>query len=180
MKISYAVSVCDESEELYRLLDHLHELIDTDDEIIVLRDLSNTNSKVTRVIEEFKSLYKTRLTLVEGRLDGDFASFKNKFIEFATGDYLFQIDADEMPHEFLVDNVKSILQINRDVDCFYIPRVNKVTGITQEHIQKWGWRISKLEGHKQTKTFDLLNPDDLKEYELLKSYDLIIHEQDIN
>lgn len=141
MRISYAISVCDEDEELYRILNHMFELIESDDEIIVLRDLSKTNSGVSHVLEEFKPIYKTKLIIVDSRLDGDFAAFKNKFIEHATGDYLFQIDADEVPHEFLIENIKPILQVNKDIDCLYVPRVNKVTGLTPEHIQKWGWKV---------------------------------------
>jgi hypothetical protein len=29
------------------------------------------------------------------------------------------------------------------IDCFYIPRVNKVNGITLEHIQKWRWNVDE-------------------------------------
>jgi len=59
---------------------------------------------------------------------------------------------------------------------FIVPRINTVEGITQEHINKWGWQISKLESMVEEKEFDLDNPKDLDEYNLLKEYNLIIEE----
>ena len=82
---------------------------------------------------------------MDTELNGDFATFKNNLISMASGDYLFQIDADELPNQFLIENIKPILKINTDIDCFYIPRVNKVIGLTSQHIQKWGWRVDEEE-----------------------------------
>ena len=141
MKISYGITVCDEHEELDRLLLHLSTYIEEDDEVIVLRDMQKTNSQVTKVIAKYFEVFKNRFISLDFSLNGDFATFKNKLIENATGDYLFQIDADEVPHDFLIENIKQILRINQNVDVFYIPRVNKVSGITQEHIAKWRWNV---------------------------------------
>jgi hypothetical protein len=58
------------------------------------------------------------------------------------GDYIFQIDADEIPSETLVINLKAILTSN-SVDVFIGPRANLVEGLTQEHINKWGWRVNE-------------------------------------
>ena len=33
--------------------------------------------------------------------------------------------------------------MNDGVDLIWIPRVNTVEGMTQEHIQKWGWRVTE-------------------------------------
>jgi glycosyltransferase involved in cell wall biosynthesis len=110
MKISYGITVCDEHEELNHLLYGMHPLIENNDEIVILRDISNTNSKVTKIIESHKEIYKNQLIVVEARLNNDFATFKNQLLTWATGDYLFQIDADEIPNEILVRNLKSILE----------------------------------------------------------------------
>lgn len=143
IKITYGITVCNESEELNRLLTTLMPLIDDEDEILVLRDITKTNSKVTKVIDDHTNLNPNRIRTIEKILNKDFASFKNTLIEHSKGDYLFQIDADEVPSEFLIENIKPIIEVNKDVDCFYIPRVNKVFGITKEHIQKWGWRVDE-------------------------------------
>jgi glycosyltransferase involved in cell wall biosynthesis len=143
MKISYGVTVCDESEELFNLLSYLYDKIDENDEVIVLRDMSKTNNIVTKTIVHFHEKFKYQMISLDFSLNGDFATFKNKLIEHASGDYLFQIDADEIPHQFLIENIKPVLKVNSTIDCFYIPRVNKVEGITLEHIQKWRWNVDE-------------------------------------
>ena len=60
-----------------------------------------------------------------------------------TGTYIFQIDADEIPYEYLIEELPSILRHNPAVDLYAVPRVNTVEGLTQEHIQKWGWNVNK-------------------------------------
>jgi len=142
MKISYGITVCHESIELKQLLKHLSNLIDETDEVLVLVDYTNTTDAVYDVIKSYRSKFQNFI-LLETSLNGDFSKFKNNLIENASGDYLFQIDADEIPNEFLIENIKSILNINLDIDCFYIPRVNKVNGLTPHHVEKWGWRVDE-------------------------------------
>lgn len=141
IKITYGITVCNEDEELNNLLTHLIPLIDDEDEILVLQDITNTNSKVTKVLELHMARFPNRIRIIEQKLNNDFASFKNSLITHSTGDYLFQIDADEIPNEFLIENIKAVININKEVDVFYVPRVNKVIGITQEHITKWRWSV---------------------------------------
>ena len=130
MNISYCITVCDEHEELDSLLRHMLPLLEEEDEIIILRDITKTNSKVSKVIHKHTPLFGDRIRTIETSLNKDFAAFKNNFIDAANGEYIFQIDADEVPNDFLIENIKPILNINRDIDVFYIPRVNKVIGIT--------------------------------------------------
>jgi len=143
MKISYGVTVCDEVEELNSLLNFLLLNIDEEDEVIVLRDMTKTNEDITKLMIKYHEVFKYRMKSLDFSLNGDFATFKNKLIEHASGDYLFQIDADEIPHQFLIENIKPVLKVNSTIDCFYIPRVNKVDGITLEHIQKWRWNVDE-------------------------------------
>jgi glycosyltransferase involved in cell wall biosynthesis len=76
-------------------------------------------------------------------LNKDFASFKNKLFEESTGDYIFNIDADEVPNEFLVKNLHSLLEGNPEIDLYVVPRVNIVKDLTQDHIQKWRWNVNE-------------------------------------
>jgi glycosyltransferase involved in cell wall biosynthesis len=145
MKISYGVTVCDEAEELNSLLNFLLLNIDENDEVIVLRDMTKTNMEVTELLVKYHEVFKHRMISLDFSLNGDFATFKNKLIEHASGDYLFQIDADEIPNQFLIENIKPVLKVNSTVECFYIPRVNKVIGLTPHHIEKWGWRVDDQE-----------------------------------
>jgi len=46
MKISYAITVCNESEELKRLVDHLVDLKREEDEIVILVDLPKASDEL--------------------------------------------------------------------------------------------------------------------------------------
>jgi GT2 family glycosyltransferase len=133
--ITLAVTVCNEHKELKLLLDYLQEHTYPDQyEIIVQIDKDNFTDDVIGVIVNrgikhwFYSLNK------------DFASYKNELSKHAEGDYIFQIDADEIPSKELLDNLPTILK-NNDSDVYLVPRINTVEGITEEHIQQWGWRV---------------------------------------
>jgi glycosyltransferase involved in cell wall biosynthesis len=139
MKITYGITVCNEHEELISLIDHLYNVIDDEDEILILRDMSNTSDKVTLAIIEAFKMFPNQLVSIDFNLNHDFATFKNKLIEHASGDILFQLDSDEIPHNLLIGNIKSIIDNTPDSDVFCVPRVNTVTGITQEHVKRWGW-----------------------------------------
>ena len=137
MKISYGITVHNEAEELKRLLDILTNKIDKEDEIVICID--GDDEKVESVVGEYLS--ENKAVVYKRKLDGDFASQKNSVIENSKGDYVFHIDADEYPSDGLLEYVKPILKAN-DIDLIWVPRVNTVDGITEQHIQQWGWRVS--------------------------------------
>ena len=143
MKISYALTVCDELEEIKRLLDFLIQNKREKDEIVVLLDDSNS----TKEMETLLHLYRNNkhIILYVDYFEDHFADWKNKLTTFCSSDYIFQIDADEIPHRFLLDNLPSVLETNSDLEVFLVPRVNTVEGITSEHIQKWKWNIDSKE-----------------------------------
>ena len=137
MKISYGITVHNEAEELKRLLNILTDKIDKEDEIVICID--GDDEKVESVVGEYLS--ENKAVVYKRKLDGDFASQKNSVIENSKGDYVFHIDADEYPSDGLLEYVKPILEAN-DIDLIWVPRVNTVDGITEQHIQQWGWRVS--------------------------------------
>ena len=137
MKISYAIPVCNEHVELKELLSFLHEHIDEGDEIIVQCDQGNTLPEVYKVLDELNQSY------IEFPLNGHFSNFKNNLKEHCTGDWIFQIDADELPHESLITNLKALLAVNTTTEMLLVPRVNTVDGLTQEHINKWRWNVNE-------------------------------------
>ena len=73
----------------------------------------------------------------------DFAGQKNYLKKMCSGDFIFNIDADEMPHKQLIKNIKSILGSNPTIDLYWVPRVNTVKGLTDNHIGMWNWRVNK-------------------------------------
>ena len=138
MKISYGITVHNEVEELEKLLGKLLVNIDEKDEVIICVDGDDIGVK--DVIELYS--IDSRVIHYNRKLDGNFADHKNSVIEKSSGDYIFHIDADEYPNKILIQQLKEILKIN-EVDLIWIPRVNTIDGMTQQDIQKWGWRVTE-------------------------------------
>ncbi|GAB4043627.1 glycosyltransferase [Spirosoma jeollabukense] len=137
LKLSYGITVCNEADELERLLSFLVQHKDRQDEILVLQDSTRADKRVADIIDK----YRGKLIVKQQKLDNDFATFKNNLIGMASGDYLFQIDADELPAEKLIQNIKRELIKHTQSDCFAVPRVNLVEGLTKEFIDKWNWNV---------------------------------------
>ena len=143
MKLSYAITVCDEFLEIQRLLPLIIAKKQPQDEVVVLVDLTK-NSPTSELLGYLHKLSSNNhIILSEQNFNGDFSRWKNILNNSCTGDYIFQIDADEYPHETLMDNIHSILEENVDIDVILVPRVNTVEGLTQEHVQKWGWTLNE-------------------------------------
>ena len=148
MKISYGITVHNEAAELNKLLGILIHKTDVEDEIVICVDGDDkeVDKVITRWVQQYASddVDKIKDIIVYNRkLDGNFAAHKNSVIEKSSGDYIFHIDADEYPNETLLEQLKQIIEMNDGVDLIWIPRVNTVEGMTQEHIQKWGWRVTE-------------------------------------
>ena len=145
MKISYAIPVCNEHIELEKLLSFLVKHIDENDEIVVQCDKGNTTPEVYKVLDSFKAPVgvKAPLEIIEFPLKGHFSNFKNNLKENCSGDWIFQVDADELPHESLITNLKELLKLNPTTEMFLVPRVNTVEGLTSEHVNKWRWNVNE-------------------------------------
>lgn len=142
MKISFAITVCNELDEIKRLVPFLLEHKRPQDEIVILFDEKNGSKEVLDFLLPFN--IKPNVQTWRG-LDwnNNFADWKNKLNSYCTGDFIFQLDADEMIDKYLVKNISVILEMNPKVDLIFVPRINTVNGITQEHIDKWGWRVDE-------------------------------------
>ena len=140
MKSSYAIPVFNEHAELEKLLDFLHKHIDEKDEIVVQCDQGNTTPEVDKVLGTWQG---GPLRVIHFPLNGHFSNFKNNLKEHCTGDWIFQIDADELPHESLITNLKELLKLNTSTEMLLVPRVNTVDGLTQEHVNKWRWNVNE-------------------------------------
>jgi hypothetical protein len=142
MKISYAITVKDELVELDRLLFKLKKYKRDKDEIIVVHDRVNGSTHVEQyLISRTVSESPFRWHSFEFR--NDFSELKNYLTNKCTGDYIFQIDADEFPNEYLISILPTILESNTETEVYLTPRVNTVEGLTEAHIQKWGWRVDE-------------------------------------
>jgi len=135
--ISYAITACNEHVELERLLEQLDNNIRDIDEVVIQLDTTATD-EVKEVCYKYPAF-----SLWEFPLNGDFASFKNHLKSKCNRDYIFQIDADEYLSAQLIESINQILELNPDIDLYYIPRINTVEGLTSKHIKEWGWYVNK-------------------------------------
>ena len=141
MKISYAITVCDEHVEIQRLITFLLQHKRHEDEIVVLFD---TSKRCTAVEEYLRShSVNSEFAWYAAEFQGHFANWKNKLTSHCSGDYIFQIDADELPHTKLIEILPTLLEENIECDVITVPRVNTVEGLLREHIQQWGWNVNE-------------------------------------
>jgi hypothetical protein len=141
MKISYAITVCNEFLEIQKLVTFLLDNKRQEDEIVILYDQGNGDKGIEEYLRS-KSV-NGAFNWHSGTFRGHFSDWKNKLTSLCNGDYIFNIDADELPTEDLIVNLPHILEINQEVDVFRVPRVNTVQGLTPQHIQKWGWSVNE-------------------------------------
>lgn len=140
MTISYAIPVCNEFVEIQRLITFLLENKRDEDEIVVLYDSNNGDKEVETYLRKMNA-DKTRFRWASYKFEGDFAAMKNRLNGMCSGDYIFQIDADEMVTEYMVRLLPQILAVNTETDLIRVPRVNKVEGLTEAHVKRWGWIV---------------------------------------
>lgn len=141
MKLSFAVTVSTELKEVTKLLELLSKK-PKDTEIVVQFDSSNTTTDVVEFLNT--ALIDGKIDkLVSFPLNGDFANFKNHLNQNCIGEFIYQLDADELIDEKFLKQLPKILNSNEDIDMFFVPRINTVTGLTDSHIQKWGWNVNE-------------------------------------
>ncbi len=141
MKLSYAITVCNEVEETIRLVNQLLNYKGESSEIVVLLDTPKAPIELVEYLElQANADY---ITLIESEFDNDFAHWKNFLNSQCKGEWIFQLDADEYLDPNLIVNLEDILNNNLDKDLIVVPRINTVEGLTDEHIQKWGWRVDE-------------------------------------
>lgn len=138
--ISYAITACTEEIELSTLLHKLVSIIDPGDEIVVVLDEDNTTPEVHAVVEQYRSI--PNLFVYEHNLNKDFAQHKNFMNSKCTRHWIFNIDADELPTDELLQSVRELIELNDStVDVIALPRVNIVHGLTPNHIAQWRWNV---------------------------------------
>ena len=138
MKISYAITVCNEEVEIQRLVALLLKHKELQDEIVITYDTKNGSKEV----KDFLFNHDGNFRLAPFNFLGNFSDLKNHTKESCKGDYIFHLDADEYPHEILMEQLHTVIEMN-DVDLIWIPRVNTVEGLTDEWANKWGWRVTE-------------------------------------
>jgi hypothetical protein len=138
MKLTYTIQVCNESRELFSLLQFITRVKDEEDEINVVVDSTNKTEKVDMVLEHFKDT----VNVYERPFD-QFHVNAQFHIEKATGEYIFGMDADEMPQEMLIKNIKRIIE-DTQAEVISIPRINIHPGITEQEVKDFGFHVNEV------------------------------------
>lgn len=140
LSISYCIPVHNESAELELLLKTLIPFVEDCDEIIVQGDQGKVTDAVISIIREYSKM--PNFHYIEYPLNKDFGTFKSNFAKQCKSDYIFLIDADEIPSKQLLTVLKFLLLENADVDAYDVPRFNIVKGLTKEWTTTWGWNVT--------------------------------------
>lgn len=148
--ISYAITVNNELLELQRLVNQITNFVRPIDEIVILQDESGFSERNDPMSLQVKSYIQSvvipslsamvDINYFSFPLNSNFANFKNKLKDECKKDYILFLDADEYVSDTMISNIATVVE-NNDVDVMLIPRLNTVTGLTQQHIEKWGWRV---------------------------------------
>ncbi len=150
MKISYLITCKNEVKTLGNLLVAI-ALNQGTDELVVLQDTLGEDEtenekyfhKEVRKIVDFYVKGSPNCKFFEHPLDKNFGAHKNFGISKCTGDYIFQLDGDELPPEALLgENLHELLNANPQVEAYAVPRVNDFKGVTETHAKQWGWRLT--------------------------------------
>tara|TARA_B100001778_G_scaffold229278_1_gene190651 strand:+ start:178 stop:840 length:663 start_codon:yes stop_codon:yes gene_type:complete len=140
MKLSYAICVCNESRDLFSLVSFLLKVKDKEDEINILIDTAHVTENVKNVLEYFSD----KIVTCERDFDGNFAEHRNFHITQCSGDYIFMIDPDEIPKEFLIQNLKKLIT-DLNGELIMVPRINVCPGFTDEWIKKCNFRTNEFD-----------------------------------
>jgi hypothetical protein len=135
VKISYAICVCNEDREVKSLINFLLKVKDEEDEINILLDSKNGTMEARSVLESFGD----KIVVNEREFDGKFSDHRNYHASKCSGDYIFVIDADEMPQEALIVNIKTF-----DGDIMYIPRINICPGYTADWLDQHKFQLNEM------------------------------------
>ena len=154
MKITYAITVCDEFVEIQRLIAQLLKGKRPQDEIVVLVDMTK-NEPTSELLGYLHRLSSNNyIHLSEQTFNNHFADWKNHLTSICSGDYIFQIDADEYPDELFISHLPDLLELTW---------VNKVH--------------EKLVGYKSyamlpadTRAFSLYHPKTIQKQEKQNNY----------
>lgn len=136
MKLSYAILTHNEGDYIEKLLSFLVKHKRQEDEIVVVDDYSD--DELTKSILD---KYKQNITLEYRTFDGDYTQ-KNYLNSLCTGDYILQLDADELISKKFLDMLPELCELNQETDLFILPRINTVEGLTSEYAQKWRWNVN--------------------------------------
>lgn len=141
MKISFGLLTHNEDESLEKLLGSIvGAMINYEYEIVIVDDFSD-NPKTKEILKHYAEKHNAKI--FQRSLNNDFAAQKNYMTEKCSGDYILNPDADELFPTYILENIVELIKNNDNPEIIWFPRINTVEGLTQEHAQKWNWRVDE-------------------------------------
>ena len=137
MFLSYLVTCHNEVDSLKKLLSKLIEYKKNNHEIVLLDDYSD-NPETLEIIQK----YKEKINFYQHKLDKNYGAHKNYGIELCKGKWIFQLDADEVPTNGLLENIDLIIESNNKNEVLWLPRLNYFIGVTDLDVMTWGWQLN--------------------------------------
>ncbi len=133
--ITYIILLKDEIEQVKSLVTHILNYKHSADSILILAEQDSTPSA-------FFDFYDDPQIRIEPyTFSGDFAEMRNYATDLCDSAWVFHIDADEVPNENLVEgihtHIETIQKEHSEVEVMRVPRINHITGLTEEIIEKY-------------------------------------------
>lgn len=139
--ISYLVTCKNTGVSLKILLDRLVKY-SQNNECIILDDYSD-DPDTLQVLEGVSN--NNFFRVYKHSLNRNYSEHKNYGKSQCKGKYVFQIDDDELPSETLLENLNDLLELNNQVELFWIPRINDFKGVNNQNAAQWGWKLTPYE-----------------------------------
>lgn len=174
-KLSIAILTHNEGQYVQNLFEYVVRYItnnqtDLEFEVIVVDDFSD--EPITVQALEWIKTQPVDVTVYQRALNNDFANQKNFLNSKCTGDWIFNLDADEIIYDDLMDLIPDVIELNTNIEAYWISRINTIDGVTERHYRQYMWMPFKFEEYINTKE---LNPSS-EEYDFLKKINFIIEE----
>lgn len=143
--ISYCITVYNEAIYIKNLIDTIFSFLHKDDEIVVVQTHKDINDKNTDYYEQIASYLRSNSQIIYHtfHFKHNFSELKNYVSSLATKPYILNLDADETISDITVESLKKAIADNKNIELFYLPRINIVDGLTQEDIKKWSWQLNE-------------------------------------
>lgn len=148
-RITYAITVCNEISDFQECFNRIHDQVKAFrdrgvlDDIVVQQDIKASEKSLLAVSDYISTHSEDCIKLYRVPLNDDFATYRNRLNSCCTGDYIFQVDADERISENVGEFLHEVIDNYPELDLIAFPRENRVEGITSSDIEKWGWTVTE-------------------------------------
>ena len=180
INITYAITVCNELEEITKLVDFLKDKIEKEDEILIQYDEDSASDAIKNYLKIISQLHNTNIKVIGFPLNNDFASYKNNLKTHAKGIFIFQIDADETPSEYLMENIHEFIEYNKDKEFEKLVVSRLIPGMANKATDIWEIQ-ELLRLFKYLLDNEVIRPEILHNYfnkiELLTHFDKPLEEE---